>query len=273
MKKVEEAAKFIKEKIGKEVPEYAIVLGSGLGALVKEVEVEKEIEYQKIPNFPKSTVKGHGNKLILGRLAGKLVLMQTGRFHYYEGYSMKEVTFAMRVFFLLGIKKVVLSNASGGVNKNFSVGDVMIIKDHINMFPEHPLRGKNNDFFGDRFPDMSQAYDREMIEFTKEMAKEMGIEVKEGIYVGLQGPTFETPAEYGMISRLGGDVVGMSTVPEVIVARHQKMRVLAFSVISDLGGEAIALKVSHQEVLEAVDRAMPKVVTLLKRVIEKGKFE
>lgn len=182
---------------------------------------------------------------------------------------MQEVTFPMRVFHLLGIQNVIVSNASGGVNPTFSIGDIMLITDHINMFPEHPLRGKNLDKFGARFPDMSQTYDKQMLSLAQQIAQNEGISVQKGVYVGLQGPTFETPAEYGMVKALGGDAVGMSTVPEVIVARHQGMRVFAVSVISDLGGADIAPNVSHDEVLEAVNKAMPKVILLVKKFIEK----
>lgn len=266
--KYEETAQYIQQFITEQTPQYAIVLGSGLGDLKNEVSVISEIPYEKIPNFPQATVQGHGNKLIYGTIGGQYVLMQTGRFHYYEGYSMQEVTFPMRIFHLLGICNVIVSNASGGVNPSFEIGDVMLISDHINMFPEHPLRGKNLDRFGARFPDMSEAYDRKMLSFVQKIAQTQNIKVQTGVYLGLQGPTFETPSEYGMVRNLGGDAVGMSTVPEVIVARHQGMRVLAFSVISDLGGPEIAPNVSHQEVLHAVNNAMPNVILLVKKFIE-----
>ena len=191
----------------------------------------------------------------------------SGRFHYYEGYAMDEVTFPIRIFHLLGIKKLIVSNASGGVNPAFSIGDIMLIKDHINMFPEHPLRGKNLEQFGTRFPDMSEAYNRSMISLAEEIAKEQGINLQKGVYVGLQGPTFETPAEYGMVRAIGGDAVGMSTVPEVIVARHQGMKVFALSIISDLGGANIAPTVSHTEVLNAVNATMPKVLKLVREFV------
>lgn len=269
LEKFQETANFIKKFITEGVPSYAIVLGSGLSALKNEVKVISEIDYNDIPNFPVSTVHGHGNKLIYGEISGKKVLMQTGRFHYYEGYSMQEVTFPMRVFHLLGIKRVIVSNASGGVNPHFSIGDIMLITDHINFFPEHPLRGKNLDEFGVRFLDMSEAYSKKMLQFAENIAKENQIKVQKGIYFGLQGPTFETPAEYGMVYRMGADAVGMSTVPEVIVARHQGMEVLALSIISDLGGENIAPPVSHEEVLKEVNKTMPKVIQLVKEFILK----
>lgn len=266
--KFEETAAYIQQFITEKTPQYAIVLGSGLGDLVNEISVISEIPYASIPNFPQATVEGHGNKLIYGTLGGKYILMQTGRFHYYEGYSMQEVTFPMRIFHQLGIKNVIVSNASGGVNPTFEIGDIMLISDHINLFPEHPLRGKNLDAFGTRFPDMSKTYDKKMLEFVQKIASEKNIKVQTGVYLGLQGPTFETPAEYGMVYRLGGDAVGMSTVPEVIVARHQQMRVFAVSIISDLGGATIAPDVSHHEVLAAVNAAMPKVISLVKTFIE-----
>lgn len=265
--KFEETTSYIKQFITEKQPEYAIVLGSGLSDLMKEVKVIAKIPYAEIPNFPQSTVKGHGNHLLYGTIGTKYVLMQTGRFHYYEGYSMQEVTFPMRVFHCLGIEKVIVSNASGGVNPTFAIGDIMLITDHINMFPEHPLRGQNLDKFGTRFPDMSKTYDREMLDFVQKIADENQINVKKGVYVGLQGPTFETPAEYGMVKAIGGDAVGMSTVPEVIVARHQGMRVFAVSIISDLGGAEISPDVSHQEVLHEVNKVMPKVVHLVREFV------
>ncbi|MDD3458173.1 MAG: purine-nucleoside phosphorylase [Weeksellaceae bacterium] len=266
LEKIKEAVGFI-ESILPGKPEFAIVLGSGLGKLQEEVNNPVTIDYQDIPNFPQTTVKGHSGKLIYGEIEGKTVLMMAGRFHYYEGYDMKEVTFPMRVFKGLGIEKVILSNASGGVNPDYSVGDAVVINDHINMMPEHPLRGKNEDALGPRFVNMSHPYDEKMIDFVVNYGKQNGIEVKTGIYLGLQGPTFETPAEYGMVRILGADCVGMSTVPEVIVANHQSMRVFCISVITDLGGPEIRVPVSHEEVLSAADKAMPKIIELVKALI------
>ncbi len=250
------------------VPEYVIVLGSGLGKLEDEIENPIVIEYKDIPDFPQVTVEGHKGHLVYGTILGKKVLMMAGRFHYYEGYSMEEVTFPMRVFNGLGIKKVILSNASGGVNPAFHVGDVMVLNDHINMMPEHPLRGKNIDELGPRFVDMSQPYDKEMLNAAMNFAQANDILLHQGVYVGLQGPTFETPSEYGMVRYIGGDAVGMSTVPEVIVARHMAMRVFCLSVITDLGGPEIAFPVSHEEVLNAANNAMPNVIRIVKSVIE-----
>lgn len=268
--KIKETTEFIKNII-KEVPDFAIVLGSGLGALKDEVEAISTIKYEDIPNFPQTTVVGHGGKLIYGTLEGKKVLMMSGRFHYYEGYDMQTVTFPFRVFGMLGIKKLIVSNASGGVNPNFEVADVMIIKDHINMMPEHPLRGKNLDELGPRFVDMSEPYNRKMIAIAEQIAEQEQIDVKKGVYVSLQGPTFETPAEYGLVRYIGGDAVGMSTVPEVIVAKHQGMDCFGISIITDLGGPEIAFNVSHEEVLAAADKAMPNVIKIVKGLVREYK--
>ncbi|AEK24191.1 purine-nucleoside phosphorylase [Capnocytophaga canimorsus] len=266
--KISETARIIQSYISEHTPEFAIILGSGLSKLQDEVEVISEIKYKNIPNFPKSTVAGHSGKLIYGKIEGRYVLMMAGRAHYYEGYSMQEVTFPIRVFHQLGIKRLIVSNASGGVNPDFAIGDVMIIRDHINMFPEHPLRGKNLEEFGVRFPDMSKPYSHQMIAELERIAAQNQIKVQKGVYLGLQGPSFETPAEYGMVRILGADAVGMSTVPEVIVARHQNMEVCALSVITDLGGPEIAPDVSHEEVLNAANKAMPTVILLVKSLIK-----
>lgn len=267
LEKIKETAQFIKNII-QDNPDFAIVLGSGLGKLQDEVEPIHVLEYHDIPNFPQTTVVGHGGKLIYGILEGKKILMMSGRFHYYEGHSMETVTFPIRVFHLLGIKNVILSNASGGVNPAYKVADIVILKDHINMMPEHPLRGKNIEEFGPRFVDMSEPYNKNMIAAAEKVATENNITVHQGVYVGLQGPTFETPAEYGMIKAIGGDMVGMSTVPEVIVARHMEMDVFCVSIITDLGGPDIAFAVSHEEVLNAANKAMPNVITVVKGLVK-----
>ncbi len=267
LQKIIEASNFISETINKQSIDFAIILGSGLHSLQKEVENKTVIPYEQIPNFPKTTVEGHTGQLIFGTIEGKNVLMMSGRFHYYEGYSMKEVTFPIRVFHYLKIPNIVVSNASGGVNSSFKVGDIMLIKDHINFFPDHPLRGKNESQLGPRFPDMSQAYDKAFLKMADETAQKHQIDYKTGVYLGIQGPSFETPSEYNMIKILGADAVGMSTVPEVIVARHQGMRVFAISIITDVGGKDLEVPVSHEEVLEAAQNAMPNVVTLVKGVI------
>lgn len=266
LEKIKQTATFIKNII-RETPEFAIVLGSGLGALKHEVEAEHILEYHEIPHFPQTTVVGHGGKLIYGTLEGRKVLMMSGRFHYYEGHDMQTVTFPFRVFHSLGIKNLILSNASGGVNPYFNVGDIMVIRDHINMMPEHPLRGKNIDELGPRFVDMSEPYNKKMIETAQSVASEENIKMHSGVYLALQGPTFETPAEYGMVRAMGGDAVGMSTVPEVIVAKHQGMNCFGISIITDLGGPEIAFTVSHEEVLAAADKAMPNVIKIVKGLV------
>ncbi|UYW01206.1 purine-nucleoside phosphorylase [Flavobacterium agricola] len=267
VEKINEAVKYIIDCI-KEVPDFAIVLGSGLKKLVDEVQNPIVIPYQNIPHFPVSTVQGHGGDLIFGTLAGKKVLMMSGRFHYYEGYDMQTVTFPIRVFGVLGIKNIILSNASGGVNDAHKVGDVMLITDHINFLPEHPLRGKNIDAWGPRFVDMSQPYDAEFLKAAVQFCEQNKIKVHQGVYLALSGPTFETPAEYGMVKNFGADAVGMSTVPEVIVAKHMNLRVFALSVITDLGGPNLQNPVSHDEVLQAADTAMPKVIQIVQHIVK-----
>ena len=266
--KIQETASFIKERMHT-TPDTAIILGTGLGSLVNEITDKYELKYEDIPNFPLSTVEGHSGKLIFGKLGNKDIMAMQGRFHYYEGYSMKEVTFPVRVMRELGIKTLFVSNAAGGMNPGFIIGDLMIITDHINMFPEHPLRGRNIPY-GDRFPDMSAAYDKELIAKAKEIAAEKGIRVVEGVYLGTQGPTFETPAEYRMFHRMGGDAVGMSTVPEVIVARHCGIRVFGISVITDLGVEGIVVECSHEDVQKAADEAQPKMTTIFREIINRA---
>ncbi|MBQ8541951.1 MAG: purine-nucleoside phosphorylase [Bacteroidaceae bacterium] len=268
LQKIQETAEFLKAKMTT-APETAIILGTGLGSLVNEITDKYEIKYEDIPNFPLSTVEGHSGKLIFGKLGNKEIMAMQGRFHFYEGYSMKEVTFPVRVMRELGIKTLFVSNAAGGMSPDFIIGDLMIITDHINMFPEHPLRGKNIPY-GDRFPDMSQAYCPELIAMAKEIAKEKGIRVVEGVYLGTQGPTFETPSEYRMFHRMGGDAVGMSTVPEVIVARHCGIRVFGISVITDLGVEGKIVEVSHEEVQKAADEAQPRMTTIFREIVNRA---
>ncbi|MFP8893152.1 MULTISPECIES: purine-nucleoside phosphorylase [Chryseobacterium] len=267
LEKIKETADFIKNII-QETPDFAVVLGSGLGKLQNEIELIHVLEYKDIPHFPQTTVAGHTGKLIYGILEGKKVLMMSGRFHYYEGHSMETVTFPIRVFHLLGIQNLILSNACGGVNPAYNVADIVILKDHINMMPEHPLRGKNIDELGPRFVDMSEPYNKKMIATAEKAAANHQIKIHQGVYVALQGPTFETPAEYGMIKAIGGDMVGMSTVPEVIVARHMGMDVFCISVITDLGGPDVAFAVSHEEVLNAANKAMPNVIAVVKGLIK-----
>lgn len=264
--KIQETAAFLKERMTSK-PETAIILGSGLGHLADEIEVESEIAYSEIPNMPVSTVEGHSGKLLFGKLGGKEILAMQGRFHYYEGYSMKEVTFPIRVMYELGIKNLLVSNAAGGMNPAFHVGDLMVINDQINMFPENPLRGKNFPT-GPRFPSMHQAFDPEFIKIVDEASSKLGIKIFKGVYLGTQGPTFETPAEYRAFRALGADAVGMSTVPEVIVAVHCGIRVFGISVITDLGGFDEAVKVSHEEVQAAADAAQPRMTALMKELIK-----
>ena len=248
-------------------PETAVILGSGLGNLVNELTDTYEIAYKDIPHFPVSTVEGHSGRLIFGKLGRKDIMAMQGRFHYYEGYSMKEVTFPVRVMRELGIQTLFVSNAAGGTNPTFEIGDLMIITDHINFFPEHPLRGKNISY-GPRFPDMSEAYDRTLIARAKEIANQKGITLREGIYIGTQGPTYETTAEYRMFARWGADAVGMSTVPEVIVANHCGIRVFGMSVITDLGVEGKIVEVSHEDVQRAADAAQPRMTAIMREMIQ-----
>ena len=267
---LEETVSWIRERIDR-VPQIAVILGTGLGDLVKSIEQEQAFAYNDIPHFPVSTVEGHQGKLIFGKLGGRDVMAMQGRFHYYEGYTMQEVTYPIRVMQMLGMKYLFVSNAAGGMNRTFEVGDIMLIEDHINLFPEHPLRGKNDPALGERFPDMSEAYNPELRKMATEIAKENQIKLQMGVYVGTQGPTFETPAEYTYFRIIGGDTVGMSTVPEVIVANHAKMQVLAFSIVTDLGVTGRVVKVSHEEVQEAAKLAQPKLVFLMEEVIKRLK--
>ncbi|MFV8360318.1 purine-nucleoside phosphorylase [Flavobacterium sp. LS1P3] len=263
---VQETVSQIKGKINF-APEYGVILGSGLGSFTDEMKVEYTLPYHEILNFPVSTVQGHKGALVFGTIGDKKVVAMQGRFHFYEGYSMTEVTFPVRVMKFLGVEKLIVSNASGGVNPGYKVGSIVLITDHINMTPEHPLRGKNDERFGPRFVNMSEPYSRKMIAKATELAKDLNIEVHEGIYLGLQGPTFETLAEYKMVKILGADCVGMSTVPEVIVARHMDLETFGISVITDMGNEESIGTISHDEVLEAAKNAEPKVRSLIKELI------
>jgi purine-nucleoside phosphorylase len=263
-----ESVAFIKTRTSVE-PTIGIILGTGLGGLVKEINVIDEIPYQDIPNFPVSTVESHSGKLIFGELGGKKVVAMQGRFHFYEGYDMKQVTFPVRVMKLLGIERLFVSNASGGVNPDFIVGEIMIQNDHINLFPAHPLIGKNFDELGPRFPDMSEPYDPEMIALAQKIAAENDIRVAVGAYAGLTGPTLETPAEYAYVRAIGADAVGMSTVPEVIVARHMDIPCFAISIITDLGVPGKIQKVSVQDVIEVACRQEPKMTLIMRELISR----
>ena len=266
LEKIKATSNFIREKT-KFNPGIGIILGTGLGGLVNEISVLHKLRYCDIPNFPVSTVDGHKGELIFGILAGKPILAMQGRFHFYEGYSMQEVTFPVRVMNDLGIKTLFVSNASGGLSPDFKVGDVMMITDHINMFGHSPLIGPNQDKLGPRFPDMIDAYDHTLRKLALKVAADSRIELKEGVYVGVTGPTFETPAEYKMLRLLGGDAVGMSTVPEVIVARHMKMRVFGISIITDSGVPGEIVEISHEDVQEVAKKAEPKLSLIIKELV------
>lgn len=266
---IRETADFIRETVGGDMPEIGVILGTGLGDLVNQITIKKELNYKDIPNFPVSTVEGHSGKLIFGELGGKYIMAMQGRFHYYEGYDMKQVTFPVRVMKALGVSRLFVSNAAGGMNKEFAVGDVMIITDHINLFPENPLRGKNFEELGPRFPAMTEPYSRRLVAMADEIAVEDNIRLMHGVYVGTPGPTFETPAEYEYFRIIGGDAVGMSTVPEVIVACHADMEVFGVSVITDLGGKDITDVPTHEEVQKAAIKAQPVMCHIITRMLGK----
>lgn len=266
LEKIQETAAFLKAKMHTQ-PETAIILGTGLGSLVHEITDKYEISYSEIPNFPVSTVEGHSGKLIFGKLGNKDIMAMQGRFHFYEGYSMKEVTFPVRVMRELGIKTLFVSNAAGGTNAAFEIGDLMIITDHINLFPEHPLRGKNIDELGPRFPGMTDAYSPRIIRLAEECGKKLGIPLQHGVYAGLQGPSFETPAEYNWIRVIGGDAVGMSTVPEIIVARHMGMECFGMSVITNSTASPELIKTNHTEVQDIGNTAQPRMTALFREII------
>ena len=267
LEQIDFTTKSIREKTNNFSPQIGIILGSGLGGLVKEIIVEHVLPYNEIPNFQVSTVEGHPGKLIFGKLGGKNVVAMQGRFHYYEGYTMKQVTFPVRVMKALGVKVLCVSNASGGMNPNFKVGELMIINDHISFLPDNPLIGKNEDSLGPRFVDMSETYKKEYIELAKTIAKENNIKVSQGVYVGLIGPCFETPAEYRFLWRMGADAVGMSTVPEIIVAKHSGMDVFGISIITDLGVEGVVQKITHDEVQQVAAEQEPKLTKIMKELI------
>jgi purine-nucleoside phosphorylase len=268
LEKITQTTAYITQQI-RFTPEVGIVLGSGLGGLVKEIDIVHSLDYGSIPNFPVSTVKGHSGKLIFGILGGKKVMAMQGRFHYYEGYSMQEVTFPIRVMKSLGIKRLMLSNASGGMNSDYKVGDLVIIRDHINLMPSNPLIGKNYDDLGPRFPEMSEPYDLAMVNLAKSIADEKKYRSHIGVYAGVPGPCFETPAEYRYLKIIGADIVGMSTVPEVIAARHGGTPCFAISIVTDLGGFDLAVKVSHEEVLKVATEAESKLTTIIKELLQR----
>lgn len=266
LKKIKETIEYLERRISVQ-PEIGIILGTGLGGLVKEIEITQTIPYEFIPNFPVSTVDGHHGQLIFGTMGGRNIVAMQGRFHYYEGYTMQELTFPIRVMRFLGISLLILSNASGGLNPDFEVGDIMIIDDHINLMKDNPLIGQNETEIGTRFPDMSKAYDPELIERALQIGKKEQIPLKRGVYVAVSGPTYETPAEYRYIRVIGGDAVGMSTVPEVIAARHMGLRCFAVSIISDLGVPGKIVEISHKHVIDAASAAEPNMTHLLREML------
>ncbi len=266
MQNIKEAVETIRS-ITSFKPEIGIILGTGLGSLVDFVQIEKAIEYDQIPHFPISTVESHHGKLLFGSLGGKKVVVMQGRFHYYEGYSMQQVTFPVRVMKFLGIKNLIVSNAAGGLNPAFAVSDLMILNDHINLLPANPLTGPNLDELGPRFPDMSEPYDRSIIKLGLEISKTLERKVHQGVYAVVTGPTLETPAEYNYLRTIGADAVGMSTVPEVIVARHMGIPVFAVSVITDLCYPGAIEKVTVEKVIEAASKAEPQLTQLIAEML------
>lgn len=266
MQKFDEALSYLK-RIYPGTPEIGMVLGSGLGNFIDDVEIEKEVSYDQIPHFPVSTVEGHKGKLIFGNLSGKKIVCMAGRFHFYEGYDTEQVVFPVRIMKLLGIRALLLSNAAGGVNPNFKVGDLMIITDHVSFFMINPLIGKNISGFGTRFPDMSEPYKKELIQKARNISKKLGIVLREGVYYGVTGPTYETHAEYKLIHALGGDAVGMSTVQECIVANHMGLPVFAMSVITDIGIRDDETRITHEEVLQAARKAEPHFAAIFREMV------
>lgn len=268
LKSINEAVQFIRTKTKTE-PSVGIILGTGLGALVKDIQIEKEIPYQEIPHFPVSTVESHAGKLIFGKLGGKNVVAMQGRFHFYEGYTMQQITFPVRVMKFLGIKTLLVSNACGGMNPQYLPGDIMIMDDHINLLGDNPLRGKNEDTLGPRFPDMSEPYSRQLIALAEQIALEEKIKVQKGVYVAVMGPNLETRAEYRFLRFIGADVVGMSTVPEVIVANHMGIPSLGFSIVTDECFPDSLKPVDIQKIIKTAGEAEPKMTLIMKRVVEK----
>lgn len=266
MEMLNESARYIKGRLVSQ-PEIGIVLGSGLGPLVDHIEDPREIDYKDIPNFPVSTVEGHAGKLVEGKMGGRQVLVMKGRFHYYEGYEIAQVVFAIRVFKLLGINNLLVTNAAGGINNSFKPGDLMLIKDHISLFAPSPLRGSNINEFGVRFPDMTEAYNRGLVEIARKAAKEADIDIQEGVYAFAQGPMFETPAEIRAFEALGADAVGMSTVPEVIVARHAGIKVMGISCITNMAAGILNQPLNHEEVIRTTKEVEKKFTSLVRSII------
>ncbi|MBO8170613.1 MAG: purine-nucleoside phosphorylase [Bacillaceae bacterium] len=266
VKKIEEAASYIRDHLSF-LPEVGLILGSGLGVLADEIEDAVKLDYEDIPHFPVSTVEGHAGKLVIGHLNGKKVVAMQGRFHYYEGYSMSEVTFPLYVMKELGVRAMIITNAAGGMNRNFSPGDLMIITDHINFTGNNPLIGPNPDKYGPRFPDMSRAYTPELVQVAEQAAQKEGLQVQKGVYAGISGPSFMTPAELIMLRNLGADALGMSTVPEVIAASHCGLKVLGISCITDMAiGEELE-PLTHEQVMEVAEKTKPRFIKLVKSAI------
>lgn len=265
--KINKAAAFIEDKIRLK-PEIALILGSGLGVLAKEVENKTVIKYEEIPHFPVSTVEGHAGQFVVGKLKDKKVLAMQGRFHYYEGYSMQEIALPIRVMNKLGINKLIVTNAAGGININFKPGNFMIIQDHINLMGDNPLKGENLKEFGPRFPDMSEIYNKNLRELAEKVALENKIKTVKGIYVGLSGPSYETPAEIRYLRGTGADAVGMSTVPETITANHMEMDILGISCITNMAAGVLPKPLDHKEVMEIAEKVKPKFSTLIKGILK-----
>jgi purine-nucleoside phosphorylase len=266
LNKMKDSTKYIKD-VSSINPEIGIILGSGLGMLAEDIEDEIIIPYKNIPYFPVSTVKGHKGQLVLGYLSGKPVICMQGRFHYYEGYSMQNVVYPVRIMQMLGVSKLIVTNSAGGINTDFQPGDLMIIIDHINLMGINPLIGKNYDDFGERFPDMTRAYDSQMMDKAAQAADSLAIQLKRGVYAAMTGPSYETPAEIRFLRAIGADAVGMSTVPEVIVANHGGMKVLGVSCITNMAAGVFNKPLNHAEVVEIANQAASRFVKLVKKVI------
>ena len=268
LSQIQETTDFLQKQTAHFAPQFGIILGTGLGSLVQEIEIVHQISYDEIPHFPVSTVEFHKGRLLFGLLGGKKVVCMQGRFHYYEGYSMVQVTFPVRVMKLLGIERLFVSNAAGGVNPDYRVSDLMILQDHISLFlPENPLRGQNFDNFGDRFPDMSEVYEPAMIEKALEIARQNDIRIHKGVYVSVTGPQLETRSEYRLLRQLGADAVGMSTVPEVIVARQMNLPVFGISVITDLCIPESLEKAEIAKIIAAAAVAEPGMTLIIKQLV------
>lgn len=268
IEQINESKAYIEQQISGQLPKIGLILGSGLGVLADEIENPTVISYKDIPHFPTSTVAGHKGQLVIGELQGKNVIAMQGRFHYYEGYTMQQVTFPVRVMKALGVERLLVTNAAGGINESFDAGNLMLITDHINMMGDNPLIGPNVEELGPRFPDMSQAYDKDLIGVAKSCADELDLQLQEGVYVGNTGPVYETSSEVKMLRTLGGDAVGMSTVPEVIVANHAGMKVLGISCISNMAAGILDQPLSHDEVIETTERVREDFIQLVKKVIK-----